>query len=105
MRCGQLHRTACLKQLSKILSSIFINIANRREGRVKRNEGAGQLCLGCGLAMFRVRHVGRAIAKYRLRQLSVSAPDCCKAASVLFYSATIRTSMPSLPTVLVKSYT
>ncbi len=78
MRCGQLHRTSCLKQLSKILSSIFINFANRREGRVERKEGAVQLCLR------RVRHVGRGIAKSRLRQLSVSAPDCCKAAPVLF---------------------
>jgi hypothetical protein len=90
MRCGQLHRTACLKQLYKILSSVFINIAKRREGRVERNEGALQLCLGCGLAMFRVRHVGRGIAKYRLRQQSVSAPDSCKAAPILFYSAIIR---------------
>jgi hypothetical protein len=78
-----------LNSYLKILSSIFINIANRREGRVERNEGAGQLCLGCGLAMFRVRHVGRGIAKYRLRQQSVSAPDCCKAAPILFYSAII----------------
>jgi hypothetical protein len=77
MRCGQLHTTACLKQLPKILSSIFINNANRREGRVERNKGAMQLCLGCG------------IAKYRLRQQSVSAPDSCKAAPILFYSATI----------------